>query len=120
MGLARPEELGYLTGPVIADQQATVGSFGDGQRMREPDREIGHLPTLACAGSREHHPYDPAAGRAAWLIEGEDATLVGEAVRSLAGVRDYVIVMASGFKPFRVRKSFAYADATIKSRMGSL
>jgi type IV secretion system protein VirD4 len=34
--------------------------------------------------------------------------------------KDYVIVMASGFKPFRVRKSFAYADATIKSRMGSL
>jgi len=34
--------------------------------------------------------------------------------------KDYVIVMASGFKPFRVRKSFAYADSTIKSRMGSL
>jgi type IV secretion system protein VirD4 len=34
--------------------------------------------------------------------------------------KDFVIVMASGFKPFRVRKSFAYADPTIKSRMGSL
>ena len=55
-GLARPEELGNLTGPVIADQQATVGSFGDGQRMREPHREIGHLPALACAGPGKHHP----------------------------------------------------------------
>lgn len=34
--------------------------------------------------------------------------------------KDYVIVMASGFKPFRVRKSFAYQDARFKSRMGSL
>ncbi|HEY4264643.1 MAG TPA: type IV secretory system conjugative DNA transfer family protein [Micropepsaceae bacterium] len=34
--------------------------------------------------------------------------------------KDYVIVMASGFKPFRVRKSFAYQDAMLKSRMGSL
>jgi type IV secretion system protein VirD4 len=34
--------------------------------------------------------------------------------------KDYVIVMASGFRPFRVRKSFAYADAAIRSRMGSL
>jgi type IV secretion system protein VirD4 len=34
--------------------------------------------------------------------------------------KDYVIVMASGFKPFRVRKSFAYADQSLKTRMGSL
>jgi type IV secretion system protein VirD4 len=34
--------------------------------------------------------------------------------------KDYVICMASGFKPFRVRKNFAYADPTIKSRMGRL
>jgi type IV secretion system protein VirD4 len=34
--------------------------------------------------------------------------------------KDFVICMASGFKPFRVRKNFAYADQTIKSRMGSL
>jgi type IV secretion system protein VirD4 len=34
--------------------------------------------------------------------------------------KDHVIIMASGFKPFRVRKSFAYADPTIKSRLGSL
>ena len=34
--------------------------------------------------------------------------------------KDYVIAMASGFRPFRVRKSFAYADQVIKSRMGSL
>jgi hypothetical protein len=34
--------------------------------------------------------------------------------------KDYVIVMATGFKPFRVKKSFAYADPAIKSRMGSL
>jgi type IV secretion system protein VirD4 len=41
---------------------------------------------------------------------------------TLAGpeYRDHVIVMASGFKPFRLRKSFAYADPTIKARMGSL
>jgi type IV secretion system protein VirD4 len=34
--------------------------------------------------------------------------------------KDYVIVMASGFKPFRVRKGYAYADPTLKARMGSL
>jgi type IV secretion system protein VirD4 len=34
--------------------------------------------------------------------------------------KDYVIVMATGFKPFRVKKSFAYADPAIKARMGSL
>ena len=34
--------------------------------------------------------------------------------------KDYVIVMASGFRPFRVRKSFAHADQALKSRMGSL
>jgi type IV secretion system protein VirD4 len=34
--------------------------------------------------------------------------------------KDYVIVMASGFKPFRVRKSFAYQDTRFKSRMRSL
>jgi len=34
--------------------------------------------------------------------------------------KDFVICMASGFKPFRVRKNFVYADQTIKSRMGSL
>ena len=34
--------------------------------------------------------------------------------------KDYVIVMASGFKPFRVRKHFAYQDPTMKSRLGSL
>jgi len=34
--------------------------------------------------------------------------------------KDFVIVMASGFKPFRVRKSFAYQDTMLKARMGSL
>jgi type IV secretion system protein VirD4 len=34
--------------------------------------------------------------------------------------KDFVICMASGFRPFRVRKNFAYADPTINSRMGSL
>jgi type IV secretion system protein VirD4 len=34
--------------------------------------------------------------------------------------KDYVVVMASGFKPFRLRKNFAYADLTLKARMGSL
>jgi type IV secretion system protein VirD4 len=41
---------------------------------------------------------------------------------ALAGpdYKDYVIVMASGFRPFRVKKRFAYEDATVASRMGSL
>jgi len=41
---------------------------------------------------------------------------------ALAGpdYKDFVIVMASGFKAFRVRKSFAHADATLKARMGRL
>jgi len=34
--------------------------------------------------------------------------------------KDYVIVMASGFKPFRLKKSLAYQYQTIKARMGSL
>ena len=34
--------------------------------------------------------------------------------------KDYVIVMASGFKPFRLRKSFAHADPTLQARMGRL
>jgi type IV secretion system protein VirD4 len=34
--------------------------------------------------------------------------------------KDSVIVMATGFKPFRLKKSFAYADPAIKARMGSL
>jgi type IV secretion system protein VirD4 len=41
---------------------------------------------------------------------------------TLAGpeYKDYVIAMATGFKPFRVRKSYAYADPTIRSRMECL
>ena len=34
--------------------------------------------------------------------------------------KNFAIVMASGFHPFRLRKSFAYADPVIKARMGSL
>jgi type IV secretion system protein VirD4 len=34
--------------------------------------------------------------------------------------KDHVLVMATGFRPFRVKKSFAYQDPTIASRMGSL
>lgn len=34
--------------------------------------------------------------------------------------KDHVIVMATGFKPFRIKKSFAYADPQIRGRMGSL
>jgi type IV secretion system protein VirD4 len=34
--------------------------------------------------------------------------------------KDFVIVMATGFSPFRLRKHFAYQDATIRARMGSL
>ena len=41
---------------------------------------------------------------------------------ALAGpdYKDFVIVMASGFKPFRLHKSFAYQDQAIKTRMGSI
>jgi type IV secretion system protein VirD4 len=34
--------------------------------------------------------------------------------------KDHVLVMATGFRPFRVKKRFAYQDPTIASRMGSL
>jgi type IV secretion system protein VirD4 len=39
---------------------------------------------------------------------------------ALAGpdYKDFVIVMANGFKAFRLRKSFAHADPTLKARMG--
>jgi type IV secretion system protein VirD4 len=33
--------------------------------------------------------------------------------------KDYVIVMPTGFKPFRLKKNFAYADPVIKARMSS-
>jgi type IV secretion system protein VirD4 len=41
---------------------------------------------------------------------------------ALAGpeYKDFVIIMASGFTPFRLRKSFAYQDPAIAARMGSL
>jgi type IV secretion system protein VirD4 len=41
---------------------------------------------------------------------------------TLAGpeYKDFVIIMASGFTPFRLRKSFAYQDPTIAARMGSV
>jgi type IV secretion system protein VirD4 len=32
--------------------------------------------------------------------------------------KDFLIVMASGFKPFRLRKSFAWQDKTMSARMG--
>jgi type IV secretion system protein VirD4 len=34
--------------------------------------------------------------------------------------KDFVLVMATGFKPFRLRKSFAYQDPVLKERMGTL
>jgi hypothetical protein len=34
--------------------------------------------------------------------------------------KDFVLVMASGYKPFRLKKHFAYQDQAIKARMGSL
>ena len=34
--------------------------------------------------------------------------------------KDHVLVMATGFRPFRVKKRFAHEDPTVASRMGSL
>jgi type IV secretion system protein VirD4 len=41
---------------------------------------------------------------------------------ALAGpdYKDFVVVMAAGYKPFRLKKRFAYQDQTLKGRMGSL
>src|SRR5216683_4822293 len=57
-GLTRPEDLRDLPCPVIAHQQAAIGSFGDRKRLREPGREIADLSVLARAIPGEHHAHD--------------------------------------------------------------
>ena len=52
-------------------------------------------------------------------LDGQRQKIVEAPVLAGPEYKDFVIVMASGFKPFRLRKNFAYQDETIRSRMGA-
>jgi type IV secretion system protein VirD4 len=52
------------------------------------------------------------------LLDGTRQKIVEAPALAGPDYKDYVIVMASGFKPFRLRKSFAHADPAIAARMG--
>ncbi len=52
------------------------------------------------------------------VLDSQRQKIVEAPVLAGPDYKDYVVVMASGFKPFRLRKSFAHADPTLKSRMG--
>jgi type IV secretion system protein VirD4 len=54
------------------------------------------------------------------VLDGTRQKIVEPAVLAGPEYKDYVIVMASGAKPFRLKKHFAWQDTEIASRMGSL
>ena len=54
------------------------------------------------------------------VLDGQRQKIVEAPVLAGPDYKDYVIVMASGFKPFRLKKNFAYLNEAIRSRMGSL
>lgn len=54
------------------------------------------------------------------VLDGQRQKIVEPPVLGGPEYKDFVIVMASGFKPFRLQKSFAYKDAMLQARRGSL
>jgi type IV secretion system protein VirD4 len=52
------------------------------------------------------------------VLDGSRQKIVEAPVLAGPDYKDFVVVMASGFKPFRLRKSFAHADPTLAARMG--
>lgn len=54
------------------------------------------------------------------VLDGSRQKIVEPPVLAGPDYKDFVIVMASGFGPFRLRKAFAYQDQAIASRMGGL
>ena len=54
------------------------------------------------------------------VLDGTRQKIVEPNVLAGPEYKDYVIVMAAGMKPMRLKKHFAYKDETIRSRMGSL
>lgn len=54
------------------------------------------------------------------VLDGTRQKIVEPAVLAGPDYKDYVIVMAGGAKPFRVKKHFAWQDQELAGRMGSL
>lgn len=54
------------------------------------------------------------------VLDGTRSRIVEPNVLAGAEYKDYVIVMAAGTRPTRVRKHYAYKDEELKARMGSL
>lgn len=54
------------------------------------------------------------------IIDGSRSRVVEPAVLAGPQFKDFVIVMASGSKPARVRKNYAYLDPAVMSKMGCL
>ncbi len=54
------------------------------------------------------------------VLDGTRNKIVEPNVLAGAEYKDYVIVMAAGTKPMRLKKHFAWQDETIRNRMGSL
>jgi type IV secretion system protein VirD4 len=54
------------------------------------------------------------------VLDGQRQKIVEANVLAGEDYRDYVIVMPSGFKPFRLKKNFAFANPDLQARMGSV
>ena len=54
------------------------------------------------------------------VLDSTRQKIVEPAVLAGPEYKDYVIVMAAGTKPFRVKKHFAWQDSELSGRMGSL